>query len=495
MLVGAEKGILIAQRDDDGDGDLDFITSEGFENDPSDSNVAQRFASSAMERDRTVRDEGVGAESGAKTAADQEIDNLVAIPIYILDRFSAVIVCANKPGGFHEYEEEVLLALGDHAGAVLENGRLQGRLRGSYLSTVRMLADAIEAKDSFLRGHSDEVSVYVSAVADRLGVDAKRREELVFASLLHDVGKIGISERILLKPGKLTPEEYNVIKLHPRIGYRLVQQVPALDPIALGILHHHERYDGDGYPTGLNGEEIPLEARIICVADSFSAMTAERPYRGRMSLEDACRELERCAGTQFDPEVVRIFVDEVRRRPPSAKGVNALNEALTDPELDLRREGEEPVLGHDSIALTDNLTLLYTHRYFHEMAHAQGQQAEVQRTPFSVLMIEIDGIRELNATEGYVAGDRAIRAAGQALQRAAVRCGGTACRYSGHRLALIMPGSDDKESEECARSIVADLPDGPRVLWGAATWRPGLSGDDVIAEARSHLELRSERVV
>src|SRR3712207_4506268 len=248
--------------------------------------------------------------------------------------------------------------MGNHAGAVLENHQLHGALRTSYLSTVAMLAEVIEAKDPFLRGHSDEVSRYVSAVAERLGMESRLREKLVFGSLLHDVGKVGISERILLKPAALTPEERGVIQLHPKIGYRLVERVPALREIAPAILHHHERYDGDGYPSRLAGEEIPLEARIICVADSFSAMTAERPYRRRMTLEDACRELERCAGTQFDPEVVRVFVEEVRRRPISEDDEAVAAALAHDPELLIQRSDDEPLLGHGPLAVTDNLTLL-----------------------------------------------------------------------------------------------------------------------------------------
>ena len=268
-----------------------------------------------IEADQTVReDDSRSIEREGRTDADDEIDNLVAIPIFIADDFHGVVVCANREGGFEECDDEVLLALGDHAGAVLENGRLHGALRTSYLATVAMLAEVIEAKDPFLRGHSDEVSRYVSAVAERLGIDPRSREQLVFGSLLHDVGKVGISERILLKPAALTPEERSVIQLHPQIGYRLVERVPALRDIAPAILHHHERYDGEGYPSRLAGEQIPLEARIICVADSFSAMTAERPYRQRMTLDDACAELERCAGTQFDPEVVR----DLRRGGPRA---------------------------------------------------------------------------------------------------------------------------------------------------------------------------------
>src|SRR4051794_36753976 len=366
-LLEAEKGILLSRGDADGDGDLDVVCAEGFENDPRESALAQRFANRVIERDKTIREDGheVGEEDG--TAADREIDNLVAIPIYIQDDFHGVVVCANKDGGFHEYDDDVLVALGDHAGAVLENGRLRGDLRTAYVSTVRLLAEAIEAKDPFLRGHSDEVSEYVSAVADKLGIERKRREQLVFGSLLHDVGKIGISERILLKPARLTEEEFGIIKLHPRIGYRLIDRVDALRPIAPAILHHHERWDGAGYPDGLAAEEIPLEARIVAVADSFSAMTADRPYRGPMSLDQAWAEPERCAGTRSAPGVGRIFAGGGRcRRAP--RGESPLEGALRAPQIEEQRSGAEPLLGYGPLAVTDNLTLLYTPRYFHEIA-------------------------------------------------------------------------------------------------------------------------------
>jgi HD-GYP domain-containing protein (c-di-GMP phosphodiesterase class II)/GGDEF domain-containing protein len=490
VLVEAEKGILLSRKDEDGDGSpLDVVAYEGFENDPCDSAVAHSFASEVIDRDVTVREDdsrSIGREG--RTSADEEIENLVAIPIYIGDEFSGVVVCANRDGGFEDCDDEVLLALGDHAGAVLENTRLHGSLRQTYLATVAMLAEAIEAKDPFLRGHSDEVSRYVAAVAEKLGIEPHRREQLIFGSLLHDVGKIGISERILLKPARLTPEERGVIELHPRIGYRLVERVPALREIAPAILHHHERYDGGGYPSKLTGEEIPLEARIICVADSFSAMTAERPYRGRMSLEDACAELERCAGTQFDPEVVRVFTEEVRARPISETD-EAVEAALAaDPELQVRYE-EGEVLGQGPLAVTDNLTLLYTHRYFHEVAAKEAERAHVQEGSFAVILIEPCDLAEINERDGYAAGDEAIRFVATAVQRAAVRVGGTACRHTGARLGLIMPGADESAAEQVKFEIGEDLGrEGPGLSCGAAAWQPGDSGDDVIRRAKRSMK-------
>ena len=247
-LVDAEKGLLLSAHETKAD-QREMVCFSGFENDPHDSAIAQRFADEVIERDKTVReDDEARLDAEKRTPADEEVRNLLAIPIYLSDNFAGVIVCANREGGFAELDDDILLAVGDHAGAVLQNSRLHGDLRNAYLSTIRVLAEAIELKDPELRGHSDHVSEYVLAVADRLEFEPKRREELIFASLLHDVGKLGISERILLKPAELTAEERSVIQLHPRIGYELVRQVPALADIAPAVLHHHERFDGDGYP-------------------------------------------------------------------------------------------------------------------------------------------------------------------------------------------------------------------------------------------------------
>jgi diguanylate cyclase (GGDEF)-like protein len=484
-LVEAEKGILLSREDEDGDGQLDLVTWEGFEHDPSGSAIAQRFSREVIERDAAVREEDPGRLEGA-TAADAEIENLVAIPIYIHDRFSGAVVCANRRGGFGEFDDQVLLSLGDHAGAVLDNSRLQGELRSSYLATVRMLGEALEAKDPLLRGHAEEVSRYVAAVAGRIGLPADRRELLVFGSLLHDVGKIGISERILQKPGPLTREERAVIQLHPRIGYHLIQQVPALRELAPAILHRHERYDGGGYPSGLAAEQIPLEARLVSVGDAFSAMIAERPYRAAMTVDEAVAELERCAGTQFDPEVVRLFVEEVRRRPPGEGGAIARS-LLEDPEVAARRNGDEPTLGADSFAVTDSLTLLYSHRHLQEVAAKEAERASVQDGTFSVVVAQLDGLAELNRREGYAAGDESIASVAVALQRVAARHCGTAARLGGRRLALIAPDADEQRAAEVVEDLRREVAGVPGVCVGHATWAGGERGHQVIERARESL--------
>ena len=481
-LLEAKKGLLFS-RHDGGEG-LELSASEGFEHDPSDSAIARRFGEEVLERDSTIReDEPEKPKGGQSSPSDEEIENLVAIPVYIQDEFDSVVVCANRSGGFEDYEDEVLLSLGDHVGAVLENGRLQGELRSAYLSSVGLLAQAMAVKDPFLRGHSEDVANCVAAVADRLGFEPRHREELIFASLLHDVGKIGISERILLKPTGLTSEEFDVIKLHPHIGCRLVEQVPALRPIALSILHHHERFDGGGYPSGLRGEEIPLGARIICVADSFSAMTSERPYQRRMSVEKACPELMRNAGTQFDPEIVRIFVEEVRRNPPSARPA-----IPDDPKVEYGLKDREPLLGYGPTAVLDNLTLLYTHRYCHEVAAAEAQRAALKDGQLAVILVELTKISELNRRKGYAAGDEAIKVVARAVQRAATPIDATVCRHGGSRLALIAPGADELLAAKIAADIVEDLAGTSDVGVGFAAWLPGETGDDLIDRAYARLK-------
>ncbi|MDQ6606310.1 MAG: HD domain-containing protein [Actinomycetota bacterium] len=478
-LVQAEKGILLSEREDPG-GKLKVVCSLGFDSDPRDSGLAQRFATEVIERDRTVREDDAARVAAEKpSAADREVRNLLAIPIYLSDDFAGVIVCVNRDGGFETLDDDVLLAVGDHAGAVLQNSRLHGDLRNAYLGTIRVLANAIELKDPELRGHSDAVSDYVLAVADRLGFEPERREALIFASLLHDVGKLGISERILLKPAGLTPEERSVIQLHPRLGYQLIRQVAALESLAPAVLHHHERFDGDGYPGRLAGEAIPLEARIIAIADAFSAMTSQRPYSPAGTPEEACLELERCAGGQFDPEVVRMFVEEVRRRPETP-----VTRVPLDPELGLHRAEGEFVLGARSFGITDSLTLLYSHRHFHETARAHAQRAAIQGCPFAVILIRLVELERINRSLGFGEGDAALQSVAAIVARSAAGCQGVAFRESGRTIALIAPGVDQSAADRLAAVLDEELRPGPGVMVAAAAWQTGEDGRQVIERAQ-----------
>ena len=477
-LTDAPKGLLLV-RPRRGSGPLEVAVTEGFEEDTRRSEIVQRFAELAMEQDQVLRED---APPRSDAPVDEEISTLIAIPMFVADELTGVVICADRPGGFDECDDEVLLALGDNARAALKNTELHGELRDAFVGTVQMLAEAVQAKDPFLRGHSEDVADYVTAISHELGLEDDERELLNFASLLHDVGKIGISEQILLKPGRLTPEERSVIELHPRIGYRLVEQVPGMAEIAPLVLHHHERWDGAGYPAGLRGEEIPLGARVIGVADAFSAMTEQRPYRDRMSLEDACAELERCSGAQFDPRVVGLFCSEARQRPrPQIVGPVAA--ALADAELVARRERGEGVIGASTAALTDSLTLLYSHRYFHEAASAQASRAEQQGIGFGVVVVRAVGLGAVNAARGYGKGDEVLRECARAFSQVAVRHGAVACRVGGSRLGLLAEGLDEEATTRLAAELRAALTPVLAVQVGAAAWRPGLTGEAVIAAA------------
>jgi len=188
------------------------------------------------------------------------------------------------------------------------------RLEQMFLGSIEMLADALEVKDPYTRGHSARVSRYAAAIARRLAIPAGDVRQIELGGHVHDIGKIGVREAVLNKPGALTEEEYQHIMTHPLVGWRILSPLLRDAPVILNVVRsHHERYDGRGIPDALSGEGIPLEARIAAVADSFDAMTSGRPYRreARMTLAAAVAEVERCAGTQFDPEVVRAFVQAV----------------------------------------------------------------------------------------------------------------------------------------------------------------------------------------
>lgn len=182
-------------------------------------------------------------------------------------------------------------------------------LKRTYAGTVRSLVAVIEAKDAYTRGHSERVASYSVDIAKRLGFSDERVERVELAALLHDLGKVGISRTILLKKSRLSDEEFGVIKTHPDIGASIIQEVPFLSDLVPFIAGHHERYDGSGYGCHLQGEQIPMEARVLGVADAFDAMTSSRPYRPAMSVEETLRELRRCAGGQFDQVIVETFVE------------------------------------------------------------------------------------------------------------------------------------------------------------------------------------------
>ena len=174
---------------------------------------------------------------------------------------------------------------------------------------LSVLSGAIEARDPYTRGHSARVTALAEAIAQRLGWSEERLDSLRVGGPLHDIGKLAISDEVLRKEGRLDDHELAEIREHPKIGAKLLLRVAALREAIPYVLYHHERWDGTGYPSGKAGEEIPLEARVLAIADAFDAMTSDRPYRRALTREQALAEVERCSGTQFDPRVAAVFLE------------------------------------------------------------------------------------------------------------------------------------------------------------------------------------------
>jgi HD-GYP domain-containing protein (c-di-GMP phosphodiesterase class II) len=208
----------------------------------------------------------------------------------------------------------VLSIVGSRAAAAIENARLYEDLQATFQQTIEGLAQAIDKMDRYTAGHSGRVAMYASYLATRLGLDAHQLVIVRQSALMHDIGKIGCVMN-LNKPGKLTQDEYEIFKKHPGFGRDILDPIKFLHPLIPGVHLHHERWDGRGYPLGLKGNDVPLMARIIAVADTYDAMTSDRAYRRALPHEVAVNEIERCSGSQFDPEVSATFVkwlDEFR---------------------------------------------------------------------------------------------------------------------------------------------------------------------------------------
>ena len=183
------------------------------------------------------------------------------------------------------------------------------KLENAYLESIEVLRHTVEAKDPYTRGHSDRVSAYSVLIGEKLGLSDEDIKTLRIGRLFHDIGKIGIPDSILLKESKLSDDEYSQIKNHPAIGAHILQDATIFKDILPIVKHHHERYDGNGYPGRLKGEDIPYFARIAAVADSFDAMTSKRSYRDALPIDVVKSEFERCSGTQFDPEIAKVFLE------------------------------------------------------------------------------------------------------------------------------------------------------------------------------------------
>ncbi|MCD6297514.1 MAG: HD domain-containing protein [Deltaproteobacteria bacterium] len=250
----------------------------------------------------TAKAEVFGKESG------RHISIMIA-PLSNLKRtIGAVVIAFEEDKDFIRQQTlRFLYILVDFFSLSLENAYLFDDLKSAYFDTIKAISNSIEARDPYTRGHSERVVRFSKAIAEELNWKENEIELIDWGGMLHDVGKIGISDSTLKKSGKLTDDEYNEIKSHPLIGAQIVEGISFLKSAIPYILEHHERFDGKGYPRGVAGENISIKGRLLAVADAFDAMTSDRTYRKALEPEDAVKEISRNRGTQFDPEIVRAF--------------------------------------------------------------------------------------------------------------------------------------------------------------------------------------------
>ena len=253
-------------------------------------------------------------------AAQKGLRSLVTVPLVQKDKIIGVLSIYNTKIGKYTPEDVKLLAMfSSQAAIAIENARLFEQAQTGYLNTIRTLSNIIDAKDSQTFGHSERVMRHCMSIAQALKFSEDQKEVLKYAGLLHDIGKIGIDVGILRKPAKLTKDEWKIMAMHPVVGSGIVEQIGFLDDLAPIILHHHERYDGKGYPSKLKKEKIPLGARILSVVDAYESMVSDRPYRKALSSKKIRQELSEGASTQFDPNIVKIFLKILGKKKHKAQ--------------------------------------------------------------------------------------------------------------------------------------------------------------------------------
>jgi response regulator RpfG family c-di-GMP phosphodiesterase len=272
---------------------------------------AHAFASH-LTRDAVLLSQGQSSAPFFSKQPDVFPSSLIAVPLRMRDRLFGWITAAlfSPQRRFDEGQRKLLSLIGSRAAAAIENARLYEDLQATFSQTIHGLAKAIDKMDRYTAGHSDRVAMYAMHLGQRLGLPPDMLEIVRQSALMHDIGKIGCVLN-LNKPGKLSQDEYEIFKKHPGFGKDILEPIKFLHPLIPGVHLHHEMWNGRGYPLGLAGNDIPLIARIISVADTYDAMTSDRAYRRALPHDVAVTEIERCAGSQFDPSISGIFIEGI----------------------------------------------------------------------------------------------------------------------------------------------------------------------------------------
>jgi len=314
-LVPVEGIAIFIERKIDGRGQLALTAGSGVISiDQAQVDILQMHLAEELQKGRQALLDST-VDGPFRYCWPEAVKNIIAVPLGECDRMRGLLVATNisdKPD-FDTVDVKLFTSVANQCVVFIENNRLFDDLKELFIGSLKALTNSIDAKDQYTRGHSERVAFISRWIAERYAqthpLTEKQVHHIYLAGLLHDIGKIGVSELVLRKNGKLTDEERAVIQSHPRIGAAILSEIRQMDEIIPGVLSHHERLDGLGYPQGLQGDQIPLVARIISLADAFDAMTSKRVYRDAMSIRRATAEIEKGIGTQFDETITRMFLD------------------------------------------------------------------------------------------------------------------------------------------------------------------------------------------
>ena len=309
-------------------------------------------------------------------------------------------------------------------------------IRKMTMQTIMTIANTIDAKDEYTRGHSRRVAEYAYAIAKELGLPPKETDDIHSIGLLHDIGKIGIPDAVLNKPGKLTNEEYQLMKSHTVVGARILKDIGLIDGLDIGAKYHHERYDGKGYPEGISGENIPLLARIIAVADAYDAMSSNRIYRRHLSEERIQHELENGCGTQWDARCTEALLKLIHEDRLPQVNIDTDTEMVQQATVILSRVIDAAGAANDTKSAADELTGAYDRETGMEIIqHMIEQQGNGY-----LLLFDIDHFRHINETEGFKTGDACIIVLAEEIRHTADNC--ILTRYGADEFMAYIPESD-----------------------------------------------------
>lgn len=320
------------------------------------------------------------------------------------------------------------------------------------MHSIMSIANTIDAKDKYTSGHSIRVAKCSMAIARELGWTEEEQQNIQYVALLHDIGKIGIPDAVLNKPSNLTEEEFAMIKKHPIIGGEILKEIHTIPHVQEGALFHHERYDGKGYPHGLKGRDIPLFGRIVCIADTYDAMSTDRVYRKRLSDEKIISEYEKYKGTQFDPNLTSLFV-RMLKNGYTVENDNSPEAKRSESTILLDSVLKECMEEAANISMTDTLTGLYNKTY------AQSHVEELLRSNHggALFMMDMDDFKRINDVYGHIIGDQVLKIYAGVMRKASTGAD-ILCRVGGDEFIMFNTDVKTREAAEArAKKIIKKL--------------------------------------